>query len=139
MNKIIFLLLVVVSFTFSQIDTQYSNEGYVSITMTGANDTADVVPASSSGKGFQLVSIVALSSAVDTVSVYTLARDGSTWSQKGLLDLTSNTVVTTMILSTTAKEFLLLDPQSKQIRFISPSDDGSTNTIIIQGKNGALP
>jgi hypothetical protein len=140
MKKLLSLIFIVPLLAFSQsdnINTSFGNVGYKSVTLTTAIDTADILPAGQNGKKFDFITVVGYSSAVDTVQVFTQAKhDTSIWVQKALTDMTSNTTVTTIILSTTKKEWLIVDPQPFRVRLISTSNDGSTSTLITQGKYG---
>ena len=140
MKKLIFILLLLPVLAFSQSDniyTSFGNVGYVSVGLTASLDTADITPAGQNGKKFDFITIVAFSSAVDTLQVFTQAKyDTTVWIQKALTDMTLGTTVTTAILSTTKKEWIIQDPQPFRVRIISTSNDASTSTAIVQGKYG---
>lgn len=140
MKKLIYILLLLPVLALSQSDniyTSFGNVGYVSVGLTTAIDTADITPAGQNGKKFDFITLVAYSSGVDTVQVYTQAKyDTSIWVQKALTDMSSGSLVTTAILSTTKKEWIIQDPQPIRVRLISTSNDASTSTVIVQGKYG---
>lgn len=139
MKKLLFLIAFPL-IAFSQSDNIYKsfgNIGYASIGLTTAIDTADITPAGQNGKRFDFITIVAFSSAVDTLQVFTQAKyDTTVWIQKALTDMSSGSLVTTAILSTTKKEWIIQDPQPIRVRIISTSNDASTSTAIVQGKYG---
>lgn len=138
MKKLLFLIAFpLIAFSQSNnVSTSFGNLSYVSQTLTASIDTMDVVPNSQSKGIYNFITVVANSTAVDTIQVWVLGNDGATWSQNSLIDLNGGTTVTTMILSTTQKEWIINNPQAKQIRLISTSNDASTSTVLVQGKYG---
>jgi hypothetical protein len=103
--------------------------------MTSSIDTAIVAIT----KHYPFITIAAVCSVgADTLQIWTLQNNGAMWIQHAVIDLSSNTATAGCILSTTRKEFLLLDPQPNQIMIISPSDDASIDTVMVQGKFGTL-
>jgi hypothetical protein len=139
MKKLFAMMLLMSSMAFSQtnnIDVTVTNVEYYKAKLTAAIDTMDIVMPRS--PRYDFITVTAKSDAVDTIQVYTLSRDGTAWTQQGVIDLSSNTAATTMILSTAYKEFVLLDPQPLKMRFISTSNDGSYDSLIVMGKYGKL-
>jgi hypothetical protein len=138
-KTLVFLLLLISATAFSQsdnINATVSTVEYYKARLTGAIDTLDITMARS--PRYDFITVTAKSDAVDTIQVYTLSRDGTAWTQMGVLDLSSNTAATTMILGTAYKEFALLDPQPLKVRLISMSNDASYDSVIVMGKYGKL-
>ena len=141
--KRIFLLLFVLTFvsglafaktaTTTRIDTVVYNT-YYNKTLTNAIDTVDV--AFSSPERFTSYTIVATSTVTDTLNVYVQSKDGTAWVQRGLVDLSTGTMVSFIYATTISGEYLIVDPQPLKIRIVSTSMDASTTTIILQGKTG---
>lgn len=138
LSKLILMLLIFSAIAFSQnnLTEEVPRTNYVKFVMTGSIDTAFVT--FNAGKKFDYVSIASLSTGVDSLQVWTLQNDGAMWIQKGVCSLYDDTVKTTCVLSTSRREFVILDPQPNQLMLISPSDDGSVDTVIVQGKFGKL-
>jgi uncharacterized protein (DUF1800 family) len=137
--KNLFLILFVFSFAYSQSDNAsitIAGTGYVTQTLTRTIDTADVVISGTNNKRYDYISIVLSSSATDTVTVYTLAKNGTTWTQNSLTDLSTNGNVASAIMTTTAREFIVNNPQPMKIRLLLLGEDGSTVSAIVQGKYG---
>jgi hypothetical protein len=135
--KKLFLLLFVCSFAFSQsnnVDTTLaSNKSFFATTLTGSVDTVDIAFDMDALRA-DVITIVATSSAVDTVSVFALAKNGTTWIPMGGVDLTSNANVASVFGTTTTKEIKLNAIQPYKIRLVSLSDDGSTCAVIVNAK-----
>ena len=132
----IWLVFLAWSFAVSQ-DTTASVEykSYYRDSLTVARDTVDVKFLDPTR--FNIYTITAYSDAVDTLSIFTLLKttNGDVWVQHGSVDLADNTDETTLNITTTKHEYLLLDPQpSDGIRIISSSNDGSYTIIVVQGK-----
>lgn len=99
-------------------------------TLTATRDTVDLAFARADEKLLNSWSVVAAATTgTDTLKVYTLSADGTTWSQCALFDVASGTYVTSIIVTTTAKEFLLADPVPNKIRLMT--DDVSASCIAI--------
>lgn len=105
--------------------------GYWDTTMTGVRDTFDIVPGN---KRFECYTITAKATGADTLTVETLSFNESIWSQHALQDLASGSNVTSVIASTTAKEFLILDPQIRKMRFVVTDADTASISVVVQGK-----
>jgi len=137
--KKLFLILILPLFGYSQSDNLYAtfgNVGYTSQTMT-LIDSAYVTPSGFGNKKFDFVTIVASSSATDSITVWTNSRaDTTTWTQKSLINLTSGATVTFMSLTTAVEEYLINDPQAFRVRLLFAGEDGSTSSVIVQGKYG---
>jgi hypothetical protein len=141
-KKLIFTLILL--FLTCDLYAQTNNIDYVvpygrvyyRFTLTAAIDTADLNFLDRNAITYYTITTV--STAVDTIQVWTLSIDGVTWVQKGIIDLASQSIVTEINATTTAKEFLLIDPQPVKIRLISTSNDASTCTVLISGKKGIL-
>lgn len=141
MKKLILIVLAmmaVLATSYGQDTTrvQFGVRYYVD-SLTTAKDTVDFafdVDAIKTDK----VSIFALSSAVDTVNVYTNSPDATKWSQVGLTDMASNSVVASIFGTTTQKELVVLSPDTRKIRLVSTSNDGSVIYVIVCAKR-SLP
>ncbi len=58
-------------------------------------------------------------SGTDTVAAYTTTRNLSTYSQKMLIDMSSGSPVNSVIVTTTAKEYLVYDPAIYKLKLQS--------------------
>jgi hypothetical protein len=136
--KYLLILLIVLSQVLcaqNNLSEEVPKTNYVKFVMTSAIDTAFVT--FNAGKKFDYITVAAVcSTGVDTLQVWTLQNDGASWVQNAVLGLTDDTVRTSCILSTSRKEFIILNPQVNQLMLISPSDDTSSDTVIVQGKYG---
>jgi hypothetical protein len=137
MKKIFVVLFLSITSLYSQsnnVDTLIgkSKAFYVG-TITASVDTIDVA-FDMDGIGADVITVVATSTGVDTISVYTLAMNGTTWIPIGGIDLTNNSNVTSLISTTTTKEVKLNAIQPYKVRFVNLSDDGSSTTLIVQAK-----
>lgn len=134
------LLICLSLLTFSTVRTQdidstvTSGNNFYRTSLNDARDTLDVT----FNSRFDYYTVTATAGQADTIAVYTLARDGDTWSQHGLTDLASGSAVTQAVCGTTAKEFRILDPQPKKLRFIVTDADTALITVVVQGKIGKL-
>ena len=138
MKKILFVIaLIGMTFTAKSqdVDTTITSSHvfYFKDTLTTTIDTVDV-EFNWAVLGTNTYTIVAKSSAADTLTVWTRSMDGTIWSQVGMMDLSSGSYVASIVASTTGKEFEILDPQPNKIRVISTSNDGSTCIVIYQAK-----
>jgi hypothetical protein len=107
---------------------------YARDTLTAAVDTADISTASA-GENFQRWTIqVYTTTGTDTLSVFTKSRDNGFWIQRSLTSMAAGTVVTTIPVTTTPTEFIIIDSEVKFVRLITASDDESTTVFIIDGK-----
>ncbi|MBE3140884.1 MAG: hypothetical protein IMZ53_09905 [Thermoplasmata archaeon] len=141
MKRIIEIILGVMLFV-SLLQAQSDNRDvalghdttYNKFTLTTAIDTADFVFISPFKNKLTTYTLTASSSAVDTLQVWVLSKDGTVWGQIGAVDLADNTDETTLNLTTTVHEYMLLAIEPAKIRVISLSNDGSTATCVIAGK-----
>jgi hypothetical protein len=84
--------------------------------------------------GLDEYSIVAYTTTgTDTVLVSTLAANGATWAQVALLDESSGSAATSIIVTTTPKEFTLYGSPPSKIRLIA-SGVSSSCVVILSGK-----
>jgi hypothetical protein len=134
----LFILILVLSVSLyaqNNLSEEVPRTNYVKFVMTAAIDTAFVT--FNVSRKFDFVTVAAVcSTGVDSLQVWTLQNDGASWVQNAVLGLTDDTVRTSCILSTSRKEFIVLNPQVNQLMLISPSDDTSSDTVIVQGKYG---
>jgi hypothetical protein len=134
----LFILILVLSVSLyaqNNLSEEVPRTNYVKFVMTAAIDTAFVT--FNVSRKFDFVTVAAVcSTGVDSLQVWTLQNDGASWIQNAVLGLTDDTVRTSCILSTSRKEFIVLNPQVNQLMLISPSDDTSSDTVIVQGKYG---
>ena len=134
----LFILILVLSVSLyaqNNLSEEVPRTNYVKFVMTAAIDTAFVT--FNVSRKFDFVTVAAVcSTGVDSLQVWTLQNDGASWIQNAVLGLTDDTVRTSCILSTSRKEFVILNPQVNQLMLISPSDDTSSDTVIVQGKYG---
>lgn len=136
-NKILVLILILCCVAQAQnnLSEEVPRTNYVKFVMTASIDTAFVT--FNMGRKPDFVTVAAVcSTGVDSLQVWTLQNDGASWVQNAVLGLTDDTVRTSCILSTSRKEFIILNPQVNQLMLISPSDDASSDTVIVQGKFG---
>ena len=139
MKKLITLLILLFCINVQAQDTTYTvTSMFFADTLTSTRDT--VVLSIKNNYGYW--SITLDSDSLDTVYVDTKtfninAAGDYYWTQKALTDMSADTVVTSAAITTTPKEFLILDPRATGIRLRSTV---ATNTAyIIQLKNqGAL-
>ncbi len=134
----LFILILVLSVSLyaqNNLSEEVPRTNYVKFVMTAAIDTAFVT--FNVSRKFDFVTVAAVcSTGVDSLQVWTLQNDGASWVRNAVLGLTDDTVRTSCILSTSRKEFIVLNPQVNQLMLISPSDDTSSDTVIVQGKYG---
>jgi hypothetical protein len=139
MKKLLLFTLLIPTILFAttptttRIDTTVATTYFVKI-LTPSIDTVDVT--FSSPQRFNAYTIVATSTATDTLKVYIQSKDGSVLSQQGVINLAADSAYSLIPAGTASKEFLILDPQPPKIRVVSTSMDASTTTIILAGKNG---
>ena len=139
MKKLITLLILLFCINVQAQDTTYTvTTMFFADTLTSTRDT--VVLSIKNNYGYW--SITLDSDSLDTVYVDTKtfninAAGDYYWTQKALIDMSADTVVTSAAVTTTPKEFLILDPRATGIRLRSTV---ATNTAyIIQLKNqGAI-
>lgn len=133
MKNLIFLILSVIGIGYAQDTTRSASmTAYYVDSLTTTKDTIDFV--FDAALKTDKFSVVATSTAVDTVEVYTQSLDGVRWVKQGVVDLATNTVIATIIGATTSKELQLLDPRPKKIRLVSLSNDGSICHVVVQTK-----
>lgn len=135
MKKYIFALILFVSAFAQAQDTTCTLpwQSYASVTMTGTVDTVDVIFGSQSKKVLNAYMISAVSSATDTITVYTLNEDGSTWNVCGVVGLSTGTTAAFINAITTKNKYKLTDPVPVKIRLVYGSDDGATCAVIVSG------
>jgi hypothetical protein len=128
---IIGLMLLSMIFGYGQDSTvSLSWQSFYSTTMTGTKDTIDFTWGSDRYQ-YNYFMISAVSSAVDTLTIYTLGEDGFTWTLTGVEGLTTGTTAAFINATTTGSKYFIIDPVPKKIRVIDSSDDGSTCAISI--------
>jgi hypothetical protein len=136
----IWLVFLAWATSFSQsnnVDTTVIGVDYFSQTMTASIDTLDIIFDLKPRPNFYAIA-VACSTGADTITVWVQQRDGSTWVQTALIDISDNTSDASMICSTTQKTWILLHPQPKKVRLVSTSDDASSDYVVVQGLYGVL-
>lgn len=139
MKKVFLLILFLVSVkTFGQDVYETPNVPYYHDTLTVALDTMDV--SFSDTKGIVYVSVSCYTTTgTDTVYVYTQSMDGLIWAQQSVLDNVADTSAAFIIISTTPKEFTIInDSQPWKVRLVSTSNDGSTTVFTLNGKREGL-
>ena len=131
LTALIFISLTAAAMA-QDVDTLLLRSSYKdTLSATGAIDTVDVAIRSDELR-LDFHSIVCWTpSGTDTVKVYTLALDGTTWVQVGLTDLSSGSDVTQIIITTAAKEFQILDPRPIKVRLIDPTSLGGDAVDVI--------
>jgi hypothetical protein len=126
MKRIIFLVLILVGITFAQSNNvnELTARTFYKDTLTTSIDTIDV----SFYDKYEYYTISCYTTTgTDTIDVYVNQEgDGSFYTKNGLRDLTADTVVSRIIITTTPKQFQLLCPNPKTIRLISPDTSSST-------------
>jgi hypothetical protein len=69
----------------------------------------------------------------DTVDVYVLSFDGNMWSKEALVDFSSGSDVTQIIITTTPKTFGMVDYEVPKLRLLT--NDSTASTVFnVQGK-----
>ena len=132
MRKLIFIFAIVSSVALSQTNNinRVVVEPYSVDSLTTDIDTADVFFPNPSRYGYHTIYIATLSGA-DTVTVFEQSLDTLSYSQVSLVDKSSGSTVTSIPVSTTAKEYVVFDSWKQKIRLISSSNDGSITRFII--------
>ena len=111
--------------------TPYGN--FYADSLKTTHDTVDVVVSSMSDVSYFTISAYT-DSGVDTVLVYTKAKHNSFYVQHGLVDLAGNGNVTQMFVTTTAKEWAILDTSPGTIRLYSPGTTAIITRFVVAGK-----
>lgn len=134
MKKLLFLMFSALSFSMAQsdnVDSTFSDVWYYRDTLTVAIDTIDIAFVPSSRYSYHTIMAYNPTSGADTVEVYALSLDGSTWSRRAVTDETTGSTTTAIITSTTPKEWILYDTKPQKVRLISTSNDGSTTIFLL--------
>jgi hypothetical protein len=131
--SIFLIMLVAVSVSFSQDLNRFPSKLYQKDTLTTAVDTLDVSFNSDLYIKDYIITARTLAGA-DTVQVWLLAQDALTWVQQGVVGLADLADGTQIIVSTTAKDYLIADSLPTKIRLISTSNDGSSTVVIVAGR-----
>jgi hypothetical protein len=137
MKKFLIIFFLFAAFISAQ-DSSITvvNKNYYKFTSTGTVDTFDIKFQGLYKNGENLITVYAKSTGVDTLNIFTRSTDDSLWVRVGVRSLFGDSVTTSIISNTMAKEYILLDPEPKEIRVVNTSDDGSTSAILISGKRG---
>lgn len=134
MKKIILVLFFITGIAFAQ-DVTSSMNVYLRDTLTSTIDSIRVdVNANNQNNIFTIT--VYTTSGTDTVNVYTLPKGYTVWSQKSLIDLSTTNIVTQLVATTTAKEYLLTEPEVTSLMLVTPDVTAST-VFIVSRKSGA--
>jgi len=104
--------------------------------LTASQDTLDFVFRAQYLRAYCSISAYT-ASGTDTINVYSYTINSSFWVQHALIDLSDNTIVTRIIVTTTPKEFLLVDQGPPRIRLIGGRDP-STTYLVLGMKSGTL-
>ena len=94
-----------------------------------ARDTLDVQFSSAVRPGYYSISLYT-STGTDTVNVYTYSPNRSFWVKHGMVDLSDNSDVTQIIITTTAKEFVVLDREPVKIRLTTADHTYNTRFVV---------
>jgi hypothetical protein len=73
-------------------------------------------------------------SGTDTVQVYTQVRGGTVWVQHGLVDMAGNGNVTQMVVTTTPKEWAILDSSPQKVMLYSAGTTAIITRFTVAGK-----
>jgi hypothetical protein len=142
MKKLILFTILFASIALSQsnnVDTTVASKVYFRDTLTASIDTIDVLFANPDNWGYHTIMAVN-PSGVDTVEVYAKALDGSSnWSRHAVIRAEDDSVRTSIVTSTTAKEWILFGTHPQKVRLISTSEDASTTIILLGVKKGNAP
>ncbi len=130
MKKVLFLILIFVGISLAQSNnvSELLARNFYKDTLTTAIDTIDV----SFYEKYEYYTISCYTTTgTDTIDVYVNQEgDGSFYTKNGLIDLTSNSAVARIIITTTPKQFQLLCPNPKTIRLITPDVSASAVFFI---------
>jgi hypothetical protein len=107
--------------------------GYYANTMTHTVDSIWLNTSMGNRVKADYYTIVATATGADTIDVYTLAANGTTWVKGSLIDLSTNTAVTQIIASTTSKEFLVNNPRPSNILLLC-TDASASIAIVVAGR-----
>lgn len=136
MKRIISLIIWLAFLAWSNIYAQditldMGNTGYTNYTMTTTADTLDINLGGS--KFVNYYTILAKSTVSDSVLVEIRVAD-SLWCQQALLDLSTGSNVLFISATTTAKQYQLLDPAPKKVRFRIEATDSANVVILVERK-----
>lgn len=132
--RIIFTLLTIAllaACALAQDVSALPNGRFYADTLTATVDTVDV--GFNDVWGITDVTVSIYSASVDTVTASVLSYDGQIWTQTYLTDLSSGSDVTQMVVGTTPKEFLIVNPHAWIIRLMT-TDAEAGAIFCIQGK-----
>jgi hypothetical protein len=115
------------------VSTSIGSLGYYTNTMTATVDSIQLNTSMGNQKKADYYTIVATATGADTIDVYTLAANGTTWVKGSLIDLSTNTAVTQIIASTTSKEFLVNNPRPSNILLLC-TDASASIAIVVAGR-----
>lgn len=128
MKKLLFIIMLVTGISFAQdVNTQLRTNFY-SYTMTATKDTIQLKLVQPS----EYVTIAVSSSGTDTLRVYT-KTPANTWMQQSVVGLHDQVLYTEMIVTSTLREYIIRDPEIKDIRLVCP-DVTATMPIVVQLK-----
>ena len=131
MKKMFLLLLVVLPLMAQDVSVQVGASTFYRDTLTTSIDTVDV----NFSNNYSYHTLLAFTlSGADTVQIYALSLDGTTWSRHSAVDATDGTNVTQIVASTTPKEYVLFDTKPQTVRLISTSNDGSSTVFVLGTK-----
>lgn len=135
MKRLFFALMLFVTASVQAQDSTYNLpwQSYAAMTLTRTVDTVDIVFGSQSRKALNAYMVSAVSSATDTITVYTLNEDGSTWNVCGVVGISTGTTAAFINAVATKNKYLLTDPVPIKIRLVYGSDDGATCAVIVSG------
>lgn len=135
MKNILIVLMFIVSGVAAAQDTTCTLpwQSYASVTMTKDVDTVDVLFGSQSRKSLNGYMISAVSTGTDTITVFTLNEDGTTWNVCGVVGISTGTTAAFINAITTKNKYKLTDPVPVKIRLIYGSDDAETCAVIVSG------
>ena len=135
MKTVIAILFCLLSVTASaqDVDTLITRNYYQdTLVTTGGVDTIQI--AISNAGQFESCTLTALTTTgTDTILVYTLAPNGVTWVQAGLIDLGADAAVTFAEVTTAGEEFLILGAFPTKVRLVTV-DVSASCIIILSGK-----
>jgi hypothetical protein len=132
-KMILFLALLITINIFGQDVNTTVNTSFYRDTLTTTIDTVQLK--FQSGFDYYTVSIYT-TTGTDTVNVYSKGEGNyGLWTQKALIDLTTNSIVSQIIITTTAKEYLLQDPGTMWLRLITP-DVSASAIFTVNAKKG---
>lgn len=130
---ILFLALLITINVFGQdVNTTVYNS-YYHDTLTTTIDTMQIK--FQSGFDYYTISVYT-TTGTDTINVYSKGEGNfGIWTQKALIDLSTNSVVPQIIITTTPKEYLLQDPSTMWLQIITP-DVSASSIFTINAKKG---